>query len=216
MVRVHPWPSDRPVPIDALQRIDDLAGPIVDEVRDHLPALHDDLYVLVHSTSQVIPETGSGGFTLGPQVIRFDLDPDRDVVAVVEDSLRATLFHECHHAVRLQRRPQEMAITDWPMVAVFEGLASVFEDDPGGHTAPWRTYDPEVIGDWAHELFAQPVDERWWQWKVRHPDGRRSIAYRVGSWLADRAIERSGRSAADLVWASPDEVLDLAGFTTDG
>ncbi|MHB8450135.1 MAG: hypothetical protein ACYDAQ_06770 [Mycobacteriales bacterium] len=71
-----------------------------------------------------------------------------------------------------------------------------------------------MIGDWADELFAQPVDEDWYQWKFQHPDGRRSIAYRVGSWLADGAIAASERNAAELVWASPEEVCELAGFAT--
>jgi hypothetical protein len=93
---------------------------------------------------------------------------------------------------------------------VFEGLASVFEETAGGQRLPYQEYDKHVIADWAAELFAQPVDETWPQWKFEHPDGRRNIAYRVGTWIADRAVHASGRSVAELVWEAPDDVVAMA------
>lgn len=207
---VHIWPSEHWVDDDAYAAIVEVAGQAEDDIRRHLPALEDDLYLLVRQTSQVIPETGDGGFTIGPHCIRWDVDPSRGLEAVARRHLRTTLFHECHHAVRLRRRPEEARLADWPTVTVFEGLASVFEDLAGGGRSDHRRYDDEVIGSWAAELFAQPVDDTWWQWKFDHPDGRRNIAYRVGAWIADRAIASSGRDAAALVWEPPAAVIALA------
>ena len=165
----------------------------------------------MNQTSQVIPETGGGGFTIGPHVIRWDVDPSRGVEQVARRSLRSTLFHECHHAVRLQRRPEDASSSAWRAVAIFEGLASVFEDEAGQARPSWRSYDSEVIASWAEELFAQECDAATWtHWKFDHPDGRRNIAYKVGSWLVDEAVARSGRTPADLVWASPGEVIAIA------
>lgn len=212
MLRFHILPSHHWVDDDAWAAVTGEAERAVADIRAHLPTLPDDLYLLVHQTSTVIPETGDGGFAVGPQVIRWDVDPARGVGHVARTSLRHTLFHECHHAVRLQRRPEEADLLDWLTISVFEGLASVFEATEGGFDAPWRRYDPAVIEGWARELLAQPVDDTWPHWKFEHPDGRSSIAYRIGSWLVDRAVERTGRTAADLVWASPTEVADLAGF----
>ena len=130
---------------------------------------------------------------------------------MAKQHLRHTLFHECHHAVRLRRRPAEAELSDWPTVVVFEGLASVFETEAGGARLVHQEYDEAVIEDWADELFRQPVDETWPCWKFEHPDGRRYIAYRVGTWMVDRATRNSGRTAAELVWEAPGTVISLAG-----
>ncbi len=47
----------------------------------------------------------------------------------------------------------------------------------------------------------------------QHPDGRRWIGYRAGTYIADRAISESGRSAAELVLIPNEEILKLAGIT---
>ncbi len=212
LVRIHIWPSEHWVDDEAWSTIVEVASGAEGEIREHLPTLERDLYLIINPSKLVIPETGDGAFTLGPHCIRWDVDPERGIAAVAREHLRRTLFHECHHAVRLQRRPQEAEVVDWPTVAVFEGLASVFEGEAGGPRLPYQEYDELVIADWATELFAQPVDDTWPQWKFEHPDGRRNIAYRVGTWIADRAVRSTGRSAADLVWEPPDDVVALAGI----
>jgi hypothetical protein len=209
-MRIHIWPSEHWVDDAAFAAVEEVATTAEAAIRRHLPALERDLYLLINQTTRVIPETGDGGFTLGPHCIRWDVDPDGGIEQVARTSLRGTLFHECHHAVRLQRRPQESRFTDWRTTAVFEGLASVFEDLSGRPRQHWRTYDPDVISGWAEELFAQPVGEDWAHWRFAHPDGRRNIAYRVGAWIADRAMAKSGRTAADLVWESPEDVIAMS------
>jgi hypothetical protein len=44
----------------------------------------------------------------------------------------------------------------------------------------------------------------------QHPDGRRWIAYKVGTYLVDRAIAASGKSSAELVLTPTREVLEMA------
>ena len=172
--------------------------------------LHDDLYLLVHQTNTTVADTGAGGYALGPQVVRLDLDPALGLVAVAERSARCTLLHELHHAARLTLRPQDFELVSFRDTAVFEGLACAFESAVGGWATPWRTYEEPLIAAWARELFAQPVDEHSHWWRFAHPDGRTAIVYRVGWWLAERAIAGSGLSAAELVGATPDEVFALA------
>lgn len=101
-----------------------------EDVREHLPTLERDLYLIVHQTTTIIPETGDGAYTVGPHCIRWDVDPARGIEQVARTHLRRTLFHECHHAVRLQRRPEETELVDWPTVVVFEGLASCSRTKP--------------------------------------------------------------------------------------
>jgi hypothetical protein len=213
-VRVHIWPSEHWVDDEAWRTVLDIATAAEDDIRTHLPTLEKDVYLLLHQTKVVGPETGDGGFTIGPHCIRWDVDPERGVAAVARSHLRRTLFHECHHAVRLQRRPEEAEVTDWPSVVTFEGLACAFADEAGGGRPPHESYEEAVVERWAAELLSQPVDESWMHWKFEHPDGRRNIAYRVGTWIADRATSNSGRSAADLVWEAPERVMEIAGVST--
>jgi hypothetical protein len=51
-------------------------------------------------------------------------------------------------------------------------------------------------------------------WMVEHPDGRRWIGYRAGTFIADQAIAASGRTAAQLATMPTDEVLALADSTS--
>ncbi len=211
-VRIHIWPSEHWVDDEAWSTINTIVDEAEPAIRRLLPTLEREIYLIINPSKLVLPDTGDGGFTLGPHCIRWDVDPDRGIASVARLHLRRTLFHECHHAVRLQRRPEEAEVVDWPTVAVFEGLASVFELAAGGERLPYQEYDEETIAAWTSELFAQQVDENWPQWKFEHPDGRRNIAYRVGTWIADRAVRSSGRSAADLVWEAPADVVELAGI----
>jgi len=209
MLYVHVLPGPTWVDDAAFEAVSRIAEDAFAELRSALPDLPTKMYLLVHQTSQVIPETGDGGFTLGPQCIRWDVDPKGGVAAVARASLRRTLFHESYHCVRLLHRPQEAALSDWLTTCVFEGTASVFERKAGIPTT-WSEYDPEVMPDWTSELLARPMGDDAHEWRFLHPDGRRNIAYRVGSWLVDQAISRSGCSVEDLVAVSPEEILALA------
>lgn len=55
------------------------------------------------------------------------------------------------------------------------------------------------------------VSAPYWQWMFQHPDGRRWIGYRAGTYIADKAIRASGCSAAELAETPTDEFLRLAG-----
>lgn len=137
----------------------------------------------------------------------WTVDPTHEggVLAVVTAQLRATLFHEWYHLVRLGKfSPQTLAEH-----AVSEGLATAFERDFGGAPTPWGAYPPEV-GAWTTELLAvdPPVPSR--QWMSVHPDGRRWVGYKVGTYIADRAVRESGLSLAQLAGEPTERIISLA------
>lgn len=178
--------------------------------RSHLPQLPVSLHLLVEPGASVIDVTGELGFALAPHAIRWTVDPSRGVGDTASTHLLHSLVHESHHAARLGIFPSEAYTHDWPGGAVFEGLATAFERDVGGFDAPWGQYDLSTIGEWAAELFAQPIDDTYAQWKFNHPDGRRWIAYRVGTWIVDRACDRTGNTPATLVGRSATEIVEMA------
>lgn len=191
--------------------IEDLARGAEAQARALLPALAAQVHLIVETGAAVIDVTGEVGFTASPTRIHWTVDPARGVLSVAQAHLGHMLLHEAHHAVRLQRFPSIYA-ADWYEASVMEGLATAFQRANSDYVAPWGQYPQDQIEQWAQELFAQPMDDRYQEWKFQHADGRRWIAYRVGTWVVDRAVHRSGRSAADLVWEPTASIVALAGL----
>jgi uncharacterized protein YjaZ len=181
-------------------------------LRAALSGLPGRVNLVVATGTEVIEETGEVGFTSSPTTIQWTIDPRRGVVDVAVEHLRHMLFHEAHHAARLVRFPSLYA-EDWYAGSVLEGLATAFERSEGGFDPPWGQYPPGEIEDWAEELLRQPIDHTFGQWKFLHPDGRRWIAYRVGTWIVDQAVAATGRSAADMVWDPVEDIVRAAGLS---
>ena len=98
-------------------------------------------------------------------------------------------------------------------VVVSEGMATAFERDFAGASPPWGDY-PDDISTWVDELIALPMSAfgSYAKWMFKHPDGRRWIGYRAGTYIVDQAMAASGLSSAELVLTGTAEVLQLAGI----
>jgi len=189
---------------DQIQSIADNAAA---EVERLLPSLPAQLILKVRAGKQIIPETGEAGELAPPHTVYWTVDPNRDVRTIVRTQLRPTLFYEWHQLVRAQT-VDSSSLMD---LVVGAGLATAFERDFAGAAVPWGQY-PDNVSAWANELIALPAASPAAQWLYRHSDGRRWVGMKTGTYLVDRAIKSSGRSSAQLVAASTEEVLRLAGI----
>lgn len=164
----------------------------------------------------MIPETGEAGSSVSPGHISWTVNPSRPEgpAAIAKSQLRSTLFHERHHQVRGWVKFGGSPRTSFMDGVVSEGLATAFERDFGGRQPPWSEY-PKDAHLWVTELMHLPLHAPYRQWMFQHPDGRRWIGYRAGTYIADRAIAASGLSAADLVKIPTNEIVRLAGFDPD-
>ena len=178
------------------------------EVRPLLPALPAKIQLTVRPGRDVIEETGETASAMAPDSIVWTVNPHREdgVTAITSKWLRASLFHEFHHLVRWSAA-EPRSIVDH---ALFEGMATVFERDFAGVKTPWADYPPNV-SDWAEEIRNLPEDAWSRDWLYSHPDGRRWIGMKVGTYWVDQATARSKRSSADLATTPTREVLVLAG-----
>ena len=185
------------------------------EVRALLPQMPRDVKVTVSVGTDVIPETGTGAASLEPGHIVWIVDASRPegVVEIARSNLRSALFHEMHHLARGWVITGGAPVTTIMDAVVSEGMATVFERDFADSEPLWGSY-PDNIEEWVEELLALPASALglYEQWIFQHPDGRRWIGYRSGTFIVDRAVAKSGMSAAELVLTSTDEVLDLAGL----
>lgn len=190
-----------------------IAGSAHRDVLQLLPELGGPVTVTVSSGPDVIPETGEAGAALAPGHVLWVVDPLRSasIGETAGKRLRATLFHELHHLARGYLMTGSESPTTILDSVVSEGLATVFAREFAGDDAPWSSYPDDVV-DWVRELLVLPPDASYRDWMFDHPDGRRWIGYRAGTFVADRATAASGLSSADLVSASTEDVLRLAGL----
>jgi uncharacterized protein YjaZ len=184
-----------------------IAGATATEVRRHLPALAPNITLRVRSGKEVIPEIGATAEVAPPDWLVWTVDAERPegVVNIAETHLRGALFHEFHHLVR------GSAITPGTMMdqVITEGLATAFERDFAGESRPWADY-PGEVAKWVEEIPAWPEAATRDGWFFRHPDGRRWVGYKAGTYLVDRAMKRLNRSSAELVATPADEILRAA------
>lgn len=199
--------------VDARQAIKGVCASAEADIRVHLGALRENIELACQTGEFVIPETGEVGGAMTPSRVSWTVDPNMPggVACVARRQLRFTLFHELHHQVRGWVMFGGEPRTSFMEGVVSEGLATVFERDVGGREPPWGQY-PNNVEEWVSELLELPMTAPYNQWMFQHPDERRWIGYRAGTYIADRAILASGRSAADLARVPSDEILKMAGI----
>ena len=147
---------------------------------------------------------------IGPPYIRalWRVDPSRGVLSLVQTDLRPFLFYEFHYLVRAKAVPSTSLMDD----VVAEGMATAFERDFAGASPPWGIY-PRDVDDWAKELMALPVKapaDEWITQPTSANGGRRWMGLRAGTYLVDRATRASGKSSAELVTTSTQNILKMA------
>lgn len=185
------------------------------EVRGVLPQVPDSVTLTVSAGTAVIPETGNVGMATEPGRVSWTVDVSRSegVAAIANEHLRATLFHELHHLARGYVVRGGAPRTSFMDAVVGEGMATAFERDFAGAEPPWGEY-PEDVSAWVEELVVLPMSAygSYAKWMLEHPDGRRWIGYRAGTYIVDRAMDASGMSSADMVLMETAAVLEIAGL----
>jgi hypothetical protein len=187
--------------------IETIAEAAARDARALLPDLPPHLIVRVNPGRKVIEELGSNSSYSLPNVVYWTVDPSRPggAIGIARTHLRSTLFYQLHNLSRATHLPST-ALMDH---VVSTGMAAAFERDAGQQSYPWSEY-PQDVGAWVEELRALPEKADFNPWMSRHPDGRRWIGMRAGVYLTDRAKKASGKSAAELITLSTEEVLRLA------
>lgn len=204
------------------------------EVAARMPSLADDYLVTVRFDKRVNETTGEMGRLVTPYWLDWAVDPDRDRMpaAIARARLRAIFAHETHHAVRAQAiqeaKPHPVRLPETPVdrsllvplrttwlaqIAIEEGLANRFERDLIAEPSAldWDNYAGVPVAKWAEEL-VRAGNGSYLDWFFRLPDGREHVGYRVGAYLTDQAIEKSGLTAAELVATPVAEILQMAGY----
>jgi hypothetical protein len=190
--------------------IKDVVDTAVYDVSQLLPPLSPYLNITVRPDKEAsVKENGVGGFCWDEEAVALSFDPDIPFgVASLKKSLRGTAFHEINHAARRVAIPY----TDDPVEAMIaEGIATKFEQLHTDSTPLWgEPGQDNIMQDWLGEIQALPKDEKNYDYLFDHPDGRRWIIYKVGTWLVSTILnERPDVTIQDLTIMPAEQVVQL-------
>lgn len=186
------------------------------ELYEVLPGLPDDIEV-TFDNRYLISVSGTGGFALSRNKIALAFDPefqdDKDRQLV---DFKGAYFHECFHLIQ-GWTGEDTASKQFSAIdnAIYEGTATVFERDRTDANPLWASYgSDETMLKWVDEIKQLPIEYDWRKYKFYDPEtDRRWIMYRVGTFIADRALQHNPElKIEDLATKTPGDILALAGL----
>jgi hypothetical protein len=183
------------------------------EVRKLLPTLPEEIEVTAVLIDRNVDIVGGvTGRADAPGVVIVELSRvfPGGVSAAAQSALSSTIFHEFHHLERGWTIQGNKFGAGIPIAAVNEGLASVFAEEYTGVYFEEAYSYPEDTFKWLEEILLLPRDANYSTWMMgEHPDGRNSIGYRVGRYIAHQAMAISGKNIIELSKLSPNEILGI-------
>lgn len=190
-----------------------------DEARKILPELPVDIKIWLDDR-HMIRETGEGGMAHASDVMNISFDINFPDKALQLKSLRGRVFHEAYHMVQgFTHLSMELICTSVLDASVYEGCATVFERLYGNVAVPWGDYSEhgtKTLELWL-SLLKETTFERYlyedglWQKLAFYDEesGERWRVYKVGTWLVDEALKKTGLDILDLRLKSADDILKL-------
>ena len=159
-------------------------------------------------TYGLIEATGDSARTHNSEFIELAFDPTRKGkdLDVIMSGVQLGVFHEMNHAARWHKLIDHKTFLD---NCVMEGLATAFARDYADEKALWGDYPAEVT-NWLQEIIDKNDMFSWSNYSFTHPDGRKWIAYKVGTYIIDQAKHNSGKSVIELTQLECAEILKLA------
>lgn len=182
-----------------------------------LPTLSKNVNIVIRpNKNNYIKETGDNGYTYDSELIIIEFSPTlpygkEDLIKNIENAV----FHECNHAARYRwlysQGVFEPTIID---AGIHEGLATVFAGKYANGISLWGKYeDDETMQGWLKELLQADKDgDSWRNWGFARNDGRKWVGYKTGTWIVDKAMQKSGKNILDLTCILSKDILRLAGL----
>jgi hypothetical protein len=200
---------------DAFEQVETEVLNYVAEAKELLPGLPADLS-FVWDSGLTIPGNGTGGTLVRPTVLGIGYDPDFEDKQKLSKHLRATVLHECVHALQGWSDQEPTTIPKNLLeYGVLEGVATVFEREFGHTSPPWGLYEDEkTMRRWLEEIKSlrlAPNSDEYIEYKFGKVGGVNWMLYKLGTWIADRALKNNPQlSIVDLASKKPEDIIELA------
>lgn len=179
------------------------------EVLKLLPFASKHVSYIVHPRTWSLMDTGDSAHTYNAELIELAFDPTFTKASkqVILDDVRFSVFHEMNHAARYNL--DGIWHAKFLDSCIMEGLATVFTREYTKEDAAWAKY-PKEVAAWIDEIIAKNDAFPWPSYSYSHPDGRKWIAYKVGTYIVDEAMKNSGKNSIELTQMTCSEILELA------
>ena len=157
-----------------------------------------------------MPEYGQGAYTKNSRLIIIASDSGLPYgkKRLLEYTKQA-VFHELSHSARYEQGLWHETFID---SCIMEGLAVVMEREHAQATPLYGQYDQGVVHSWIQEINKAGNDINHYSYMFKHPDGRRWIGYKVGTYLIDEAMKRTGKKIEELTGLQCSEIIMLSGI----
>jgi uncharacterized protein YjaZ len=158
--------------------------------------------VIVDYPEKVIPETGVGGYAMGPHLLYVYIDPESPhFLAHATKEIVSTLTHELHHCARMSALGQTKTLIEG---FVFEGLADHFDIEINNFAPfPWSV---ALTNDQLTEQLQKAIpkfnngnyDHQAWFFGSEEKGIPRWTGYSLGFEIVGKYMQKSGKTAAEL------------------
>lgn len=161
----------------------------------------------------LMEETQDNGRVYNSEFIELAFNPlaSAEQRKLIIADIIPTVFHELNHAARYNLGIFHTTLLD---ISILEGLATVFERDYAAAMQPYAVY-PIDVQSWVKEIIDQKDKFSWEDYKFDHPDGRRWICYKAGTFIVDKAMANSGKTVIELTKLPCSEIFALSKIVND-
>jgi hypothetical protein len=169
-------------------------------------------FLVLPRTYDFVEGRHDNGYTHNSELIELAFDPTcgPEGLQTILDGVRPMVFHEINHAARFNIPIWHHSFLD---NSLFEGLATVFAREHAQASEPWDNY-PSNVADWVQEIIDKNDSFNTQEYRFNHPDGRKWITYKVGTYMTDQAMQNSGKSVIELSQMECADILKLADINT--
>lgn len=210
---IHPEsPNKQAIPL-----IEEVFREVEPRLRELLPELTNDLQLYVYDEN-IIPETGTGGLAYSPTILSLAIDNDFTDKKRQRESLVGLIFHESYHLVQGHTvNDGHATYTSALDSAVYEGCATVFEREYTDETPLYGDHSMHAeseLESWRDSLSKISIDDwlkdnskLWQQWSFYDAkDSQRWKSYKVGTWIVETYLDKTGKDIRDLRLMSANEI----------
>lgn len=202
---IHPEsPNAQAIPL--IERVFRRVEP---RLRELLPELSENLQLYVYDEN-IIPETGTGGYAFSPTILSLAINNDFADKKRQEAALIGTIFHESYHLVQGHTGNNTQATYKSALdSAIYEGSATIFERKYAGTQPLFGNYSmhtKDELQRWRDTLASISSNdwlkndaELWRRWSFYDTDdNQRWKAYKVGTWLTEEYLRKTGKDICEL------------------
>lgn len=180
------------------------------QVEKFVPLIPVDI-VVKNEPNQVVPETGTGGYSPDAWTIYLSVDVSKKD-SDLKTEISKTIVHEYHHCLRWANLQYGSMLGE---ALVSEGLADHFQLEViGGNLQPWCTILEKDKMDYierkAQSIYWEPqYDHNSWFFGNPEKQIPRWAGYALGFSLVKKYLDKTGEKASKLYAKSAREIIDL-------